>query len=92
VVNPGPYSQNLEPDGCIHRVFAAGVDDLELKWHRDDRDRVVTVVSGRGWSLQLEGGLPVPLTPGYFVAIPRLGWHRLISEGSEDLHVRIREL
>ena len=91
-MNPGPYSQALEADCCIHRVFASGVDDDELKWHRDDRDRVVTVVSGRGWSLQLEGGLPQPLEPGHIVAIPRLSWHRLINEGREDLHVRIREL
>ncbi len=91
-MNPGPYSQAIEADGCIHRVFSAGVDDTELKWHRDDRDRIVTVVSGRCWSLQLEGGLPQPLTPGYVVSIPRLRWHRLINEGGEDLHVRIREL
>ena len=91
-MNPGPYNQAIESDGCIHRVFAAGVDDVELKWHRDDRDRVVTFVTGDGWSIQLEGGLPQTACPGLVVAIPRMQWHRLIHEGGPDLHVRIREV
>ncbi len=91
-MNPGPYSQAIESDGCIHRVFAAGVDDVELKWHRDDRDRVVTFVTGDGWSIQLEGGLPQAARPGLIVSIPCMKWHRLIHEGGPDLHVRIREV
>jgi len=91
-VNPGPYSQTIESDGCIHRVFSAGVDDVELKWHRDDRARVVTFVTGGGWSFQLEGELPQAACSGLIIAIPKLRWHRLIHEGGPDLHVRIREL
>lgn len=91
-MNSGPYSQTLESDGCIHRIFSAGVDDIELKWHRDDCDRVVTFITGNGWSFQLEGEMPQQTGPGLIIVIPKLRWHRLIHDGGPDLHVRIREM
>lgn len=88
-----PYTQTLEDDGSILRVFrAADLHETELKWHRDARDRDVLFVAGRGWRLQVAGGLPTRVSPMTRVFIPRNMWHRLICEGSEDLTVRIREM
>jgi quercetin dioxygenase-like cupin family protein len=91
-VSDRPYSQRTQEGGVIIRTFSGVLDDVELKWHRDARDREVTFLSGEGWSLQLEGGLPRRATPGMSVLIPRDAWHRLLREGTGDLLVRIREM
>jgi hypothetical protein len=91
-VSDRPYSQTVSQDGGILRVFrAADLTETELKWHRDARDRDVLFVSGCGWRLQVEGGLPTAVRPMTRVYIPRDMWHRLICEGKDDLTVLIRE-
>lgn len=87
-----PYDQESQDDGALVRTFSGVLDDIELKWHRDDRDRVVTFLSGEGWSFQIEGGLPTLAAPGTTVLVPKDTWHRLLREGTADLLVRIREL
>lgn len=87
-----PYEQETLPDGTFRRTFTADTDDVELRWHRDERDREVTFVSGRGWSIQIEPELPRPITPGLTVSIPRDVWHRLIHSGDDSLQCVIREL
>ena len=87
-----PYSQDVGTDGLTHRVFESGVEDVELKWHRDACDREVTFLSGRGWSLQVAPDLPQKITPGMKVLIPRDVWHRLLHEGSDSLQCVIREM
>ncbi len=86
-----PYTQRAS-EGAIVRTFSGVLDDVELKWHRDARDREVTFLSGDGWSIQLEGGLPMRAAPGDTVTIPRDAWHRLLREGTSDLIVSIREM
>jgi len=91
-VSDRPYSQRDQGDGDLVRTFSGVLDDVELKWHRDDRTREVTFISGMGWRFQVEGGLPTLASPGTTVVVPKDAWHRLLREGSEDLIVRIREL
>ena len=87
-----PYAQDVGLDGQMLRTFDADVDDEELRWHRDDRDRQVTFLSGAGWMIQVEPNLPLPITRGMSLVIPQGIWHRLIRTGREALQCAIREL
>ena len=87
-----PYEQVTLPDGLTHRTFEGHTDDAELLWHRDERDREVTFLTGDGWLLQVAPGLPEPIEPGRVVMIRRDVWHRLLHSGGGPLHCIIREL
>ena len=84
-----PYSDHKGLDGLI-RIFSQDVDESELIWHRDHRDRIVTVLEGSGWSVQLDDCMPVALLKGSRVKIPREVFHRLLK-GSGDLQLWIVE-
>ncbi len=86
-----PYTQS-SAGGITRRTFSGrDIVEEELRWHRDAASRAVGVVSGGGWQLQVEGGMPVDLRPGSIHFVPRGAWHRLLRSGSEDLCVLIRE-
>lgn len=76
-----PFSQ----DGDI-RTFSKEVDPEELKWHRDEEDRVVIPVNNNDWMFQRDNSLPEPMDKE--IKIARGEWHRVIK-GSTDLMVRI---
>ena len=66
------------------------VDDDELKWHQDLKDRKVTVIEDGGWSFQIENSLPVKLSNAEQLSIPKFVWHRVIK-GKGNLIVEIVE-
>ena len=72
------------------REFSAAVNPSELVWHRDHSDRVVAVVEGSGWSLQMDNQLPVLLEVGKQYYIPKNTYHRVIK-GSTKLVLEINE-
>ena len=84
-----PYS-DVDLSGRVMRTFRVEVDSEEMQWHRDARDRHVTVVSGKGWLLQIDDRLPVAMTVGVTLFIPRDVWHR-VHRGSTDLVILIDE-
>lgn len=78
-----PYEDN----GDI-RTFSVDVDPHELKWHRDDEDRVVVPVGDNDWLFQRDNHLPEPINGE--IRIPAGEWHRVIK-GTTDLVVRIQK-
>jgi hypothetical protein len=84
-----PFKEKVT-NGIKKRVFNEGVDDHELKWHFDERDRKVKVVKSNGWLLQMDNGLPTQLNEGDIITIPKGVYHRVIK-GSGDLIVKIKE-
>ena len=72
-----PYSDIIEADGTISRLFPASTKPEALKWHMDDEDRIITVLGKTNWRFQFEDQLPVPLDQPIF--IKRHQWHRLIK-------------
>ena len=86
---PRPYRESRRGD-TILREFRGDVDTEDLIWHQDKSDRQVTVVEGRGWSLQMQDGLPFTLVEGNTYDIPARTWHRLIR-GQGGLRVKILE-
>lgn len=89
VVN-NPYTEYTHDHLVVYRTFSCSVDELELVWHRDRENRFVTVIEGEGWQYQEENKLPIKLTPGDKIFIPRYTYHRIIK-GSTDLKIRIQK-
>jgi len=73
-----PFNDEILTKSEFIREFSGSLNESELTWHRDERDRTVTVIEGRGWKFQFENSLPVELNPGDKLHIPKDSWHRLI--------------
>jgi len=82
-----PY-QELRTFDTIQRKFKQDIDELELVWHRDRKDRQVTIVGETDWMFQLEDQIPQQLKNTIF--IPKSTYHRLIK-GTGELNILIQE-
>ena len=85
-----PFKQTRLDENTVLRVFSEGVDDSELVWHRDRNDRLIEVIEGEGWKLQIENDIPRELTAGSRFFVAAREYHRVIK-GRGDLRVRIFE-
>lgn len=91
-----PYTDISVLDDSFVRIFSEDVDSSELIWHRDKKDREVTVCGSdenlekNFWQIQFDNELPVDLIVGEVYNIPKEQFHRVIK-GSGDLQVIIRE-
>ena len=85
-----PYIDQFEEDGSRIRTFSSDIDSDELIWHRDKKDREITILSGVGWKLQMEDKLPKELELGKLYDIPKEEYHRIIK-GKDNLVIRIWE-
>jgi len=90
VVKDYPYSDSDKESDTFVRKFADDLDDRELVWHRDRKDRFVKVMSGIGWKLQMDNQLPNELLPHHVYFIKKETYHRLIK-GSGTLILEIKE-
>jgi hypothetical protein len=83
-----PYLDSEITENSKLRVFSSEVDSGELHWHRDREDRIVEVIEGNEWKLQLDNELPVKMEIGKKYLIPEGIYHRTIK-GNGDLKIRI---
>jgi len=81
-----PYTDIIEADGTVSRLFPTSTKPKALKWHMDDEDRTITVLGKTNWQFQFEDQLPVPLNKPIFIR--RHQWHRLIK-GDGSLMISI---
>ena len=72
------------------RTFSKDVDAMSLIWHTDQEDRTVTVLEGKGWQFQRDNELPLALTEGDNIFIPKDQIHRIIK-GQTDLKLKIKK-
>jgi hypothetical protein len=84
------YDVNID-NGVFLREFSPEVEESELIWHRDLRDREITVLEAEGWKLQFDNELPFELKVGDNWFIPSMQFHRL-WRGSGTLSLKIREM
>lgn len=84
-----PYQQVIQDNTKI-RKFTLEVDSEELVWHRDEKDRYVTILEGKDWEFQLDNELPLELKKGDRIFIPKQTYHRIIK-GTTDLLIQIQE-
>ena len=72
------------------RVIKEDVEDQQLIWHKDRKDRVVKVIYGTGWKLQYDNELPTDLELGKTYYINKEQFHRL-HKGNSELKLEIKE-
>lgn len=81
-----PYKDLEVTNEHIIREFDENIDPIELKWHRDNEDRIVEIVGETDWKIQLENQLPVSMNQP--ISIPKGEWHRVIK-GNGKLTLKI---
>lgn len=82
-----PY-QELKTSDIIQRKFTQDIEEEELVWHRDLKDREVTIIGETDWMFQLEDQLPQQLRNTVF--IPKNTYHRVVK-GTGELNILIQE-
>ena len=80
-MNPYKDSSNI-------RSFSKNVKKLELVWHKDDEDRDIEILEGKGWQMQFDDELPFELVKGDHIFITKHRIHR-IHKGITDLKIKI---
>tara|TARA_R110000851_G_scaffold94758_2_gene205751 strand:+ start:3151 stop:3417 length:267 start_codon:yes stop_codon:yes gene_type:complete len=75
----------------IQRTFSSKTPEMDLIWHRDEKDRLVTVDNTSGWQFQFDNEIPFELTKGLNFFIVKERVHRVIK-GNSDLILTITEL
>jgi quercetin dioxygenase-like cupin family protein len=86
-----PYDDSEISKDEFFRNFKKDVLEDELVWHRDEKDRIITVLLGKGWEFQEDNSLPRALNEGDQIYVPAKTYHR-IKRGTTDLMIKIEEL
>jgi len=85
------YTDKILREGVRLRRFKHENLLEESTWHRDANDRLVEVIQGKGWQIQVDNRVPIIMKEGDVYRIPSGMWHRVIpSKG--DLVVLIKEM
>lgn len=82
-----PYSQRRE-NNLVVRTFSQDIDEDELVWHRDKKDREIKVLEETDWMFQFDNELPQIIKDVIF--IPKNTYHRVIK-GTNNLNITILE-
>jgi hypothetical protein len=86
-----PYFDKKISDYQWLRTFDPSIHDSEeYVWHRDKKDRIVTVLEGSGWRFQFDNELPKCININDVIEIPSMKYHRIIP-GETLLTVQIEE-
>lgn len=85
-----PFRENIE-DGFNIRVFDSNIDEMELKWHFDEEDRIVVCEHLTNWSFQMDDELPIKIPHNTPIFIPKGIYHRIIK-GDGDLTVKVKKI
>ena len=81
---------NVGVKKTFKRVFKKDVEEDQLIWHKDKRDRKIKVIWGTGWKLQMDNELPFDLEVGQNYFIEKETFHRL-HKGNGELKLEIKE-
>ena len=85
-----PFEEQQVDSQLFIREFSADVDEMELIWHEDREDRIVSVVEGNGWKFQFDEELPVEMTEGKSISILKGKLHRVIK-GKGPLKINLQK-
>ena len=83
-----PFEEEQIDQFNFIRTFPADVDEMELIWHEDREDRIVSVVEGNGWKFQFDEELPIEMEDGIDITIPKGIIHRVIK-GKGPLKIKV---
>jgi oxalate decarboxylase/phosphoglucose isomerase-like protein (cupin superfamily) len=94
-MNDLPFKEKfiLENNSFIEviREFDKKLGSKELIWHRDKEDRVISLIKGSGWYLQIENELPKEITANKTYNINKNVWHRIINKNGNNLVILLRK-
>ena len=83
-----PFTEQQLDTKLFLREFSVDVDEMELIWHEDKEDRIVSVVEGNGWKFQFDEELPIEMEDGIDITIPKGVIHRVIK-GKGPLKIKV---
>ena len=85
-----PFTEERIDDYTFIRTFPADVDEMDLIWHADKENRIITVLEGNGWKFQFDEELPIEMTDGLSISIFEGRIHRIIK-GEGPLKIKLQK-
>ena len=85
-----PFEEEKIDEYNFIRTFPADVDEMDLIWHADKENRVVTVLEGNGWKFQFDEELPIEMTDNLDISILKGRIHRIIK-GKGPLKIKLQK-
>ena len=83
-----PFIEEQIDDYNFIRTFPKDVDEMDLIWHADKENRIITVLEGNGWKFQFDEELPIEMEDGIDITIPKGVIHRVIK-GKGPLKIKV---
>ena len=74
-----PFEEEKIDEYNFIRTFPADVDEMDLIWHADKENRIITVIKGSGWKFQFDEELPIEMIEGKSISILKGRIHRVIK-------------
>ena len=84
-----PFEEEQIDQYNFIRTFPADVDEMDLIWHADKENRIITVLEGNGWKFQFDEELPIEMTKGLSISIFEGRLHRVIK-GNGPLKIKLQ--
>ena len=85
-----PFEEKQIDQFNFIRTFSAGVDEMDLIWHADKENRIITVLEGNGWKFQFDEELPIEMTEGLSISILKGRLYRIIK-GKGPLKINLQK-
>ena len=85
-----PFEEEQIDQYNFIRTFPADVDEMDLIWHADKENRIITVIKGSGWKFQFDEELPIEMTEGKSISILKGVIHRVIK-GNGPLVIKLQK-
>ena len=85
-----PFEEEQIDQYNFIRTFPADVDEMDLIWHADKENRIITVLEGNGWKFQFDEELPIEMTEGLSISILKGRLHRIIK-GKGPLKINLQK-
>ncbi len=85
-----PFEEEKIDEYNFIRTFPADVDEMDLIWHADKENRIITVLEGNGWKFQFDEELPIEMTEGKSISILKGVVHRVIK-GNGPLVIKLQK-
>ena len=85
-----PFEEEKIDQYNFIRTFPADVDEMDLIWHADKENRIITVLEGNSWKFQFDEELPIEMVKGLSISILKGRLHRVIK-GKGPLKIKLQK-
>ena len=85
-----PFTEERIDDYNFIRTFSKDVDEMDLIWHADKENRIITVLEGNDWKFQFDEELPIKMTKDKSISIMKGRIHRIIK-GDGPLKIKLQK-